>query len=95
MNTASAFLSICVLAGLDVAVRCARRRFMWTGAFGSDDYFKQVVDFVFDQLGADDTDKPLTDLYNTTTAQGGFRDRAVVGAFWAKLLIEGAKPPAL
>ena len=84
-----------MLAGLDVAVRCARRRFMWTGAFGSDDYFKQVVDFVFDQLGADDTDKPLTDLYNTTTAQGGFRDRAVVGAFWAKLLIEGAKPPAL
>ena len=69
--------------------------FMWTGAFGSDAYFKQVVDFVFDQLGADNTDKPLTDLYTTSTAQGGFRDRAVVGAFWAKLLIEGAKPPAL
>jgi hypothetical protein len=69
--------------------------FMWTGAFGSEAYFQQVVDKVFDQLGADNSDKPLTDLYNTTTAQGGFRDRAVVGAFWAKLLIEGEKPPTL
>jgi hypothetical protein len=74
------------------AISC---RFMWTGAFGSDAYFKQVVDSVFDQLGADNTDKPLTDCYNTTTAQGWFRDRAVVGAFWAKLLIEGEKPPTL
>ena len=103
--------------------------FMWTGAFGDPAYFSQVVDFVFEQLGADNTDKPLTDLYTTSTAQvgaaaantkivlslahdvcfaafpcgstecrllqpdqGGFRDRAVVGAFWAKLLIEGVKP---
>jgi hypothetical protein len=55
--------------------------FMWTGAFGDSAYFTQVVDFVFAQLGADNTNKPLTDLFNTTTAQGGFRDRAVVGAF--------------
>eukprot|EP01052_Picozoa_sp_SAG31_P074365 SAG31_NODE_33480_length_343_cov_0.852459_1_plen_64_part_00 len=52
----------------------------------------QVVDFVFAQLGADNTNKPLTDLYTTSTAQGGFRDRAVVGAFWAKMLIAGEKP---
>ena len=66
--------------------------FMWTGAFGDKTYFAQVIDFVFAQLGADNTDKPLTDLYTTTTGQGAFRDRAVVGAFWAKLLIEGVKP---
>ena len=47
---------------------------------------------VIDQLGADNSNKPLTDLFNTTTAQGGFRDRAVVGAFWAKMIIEGQKP---
>jgi hypothetical protein len=52
--------------------------FMWTGAFGTDAYFKSTVDFVFAQLGADNSNKPLTDLYNTSTAQGGFRDRAVV-----------------
>ena len=39
--------------------------FMWTGAFGTDAYFTQVVDFVFAQLGADNTNKPLTDLYNS------------------------------
>eukprot|EP01051_Picozoa_sp_SAG22_P003147 SAG22_NODE_150_length_17426_cov_8.082588_12_plen_787_part_00 len=67
---------------------------MWTGALGDEAYFGQVVDSVFAQLGADNTDKPLTDLYNTSTAQAappplgvGFRDRAVVGAFWAKMLI--------
>lgn len=66
--------------------------FMWTGAFGTDAYFKQVVDFVFEQLGADNSNKPLTDLYTTSTAQGGFRDRAVVGAFWAKMILAGEKP---
>jgi len=30
---------------------------MWTGAFGDDAYFKSVVDFVFEQLGADNTNK--------------------------------------
>eukprot|EP01052_Picozoa_sp_SAG31_P031589 SAG31_NODE_3363_length_4363_cov_1.997186_3_plen_711_part_00 len=67
---------------------------MWTGAFGDESYFEQVVDAVFSQLAADGTDKPLTDLYNSTTAQAappplgvGFRDRAVVGAFWAKMLV--------
>ena len=40
------------------------------------------------------TNKPLTDLYTNSTAQGGFRDRAVVGAFWAKLLVGGVKPQA-
>lgn len=63
--------------------------FMWTGAFGPPAYFEKVVDMVFDQLVADNTNKPLTDLFNTTTAQGSFRDRAVVGAFWAKVLLEG------
>ena len=43
--------------------------FMWTGAFGDDAYFKSVADFVFSQLEADDSNKPLTDLYNTSTAQ--------------------------
>ena len=30
---------------------------MWAGAFGTDAYFTQVVDFVFAQLGADNTNK--------------------------------------
>ena len=71
---------------------------MWTGAFGDKAYFTQVVDRVFAQLGADNTDKPLTDLYTTSTAQAappplgvGFRDRAVVGAFWAKMLMDESR----
>ena len=72
----------------------ASQRMMWTGALGDDAYFEQVVDAVFAQLSIDGTDKPLTDLFNSTTGQAappplgiGFRDRAVVGAFWAKMLL--------
>eukprot|EP00965_Chrysotila_dentata_P013622 451091-Pleurochrysis_carterae.AAC.2 len=65
--------------------------FTWAGAMGTDKDFLLVVDNIFRYANETVDRNPLTDLYYTDSGRqtfGGFIARPVVGAIFAKVLLE-------